>query len=408
MQEHTGYLPGLSPVAGKQIDAAFDGGMLSSDAGLLLLREVERRLGIADRLAACLPDRRDPARIEHTIAEMIGFRTMAIAAGYEDGDDCDSLRCEPVFKMAVGRLPESGAALCSQPTMSRLENAVSRVALLRMMAAMVDLFCDSWARVPQRIELDIDDTEDAVHGCQQLALFNAYYDSHCFLPIHIYEATSGKPVAAILRPGKTPSGTEVRTVLKHVIRRIRRNWPRVEILVRGDSHYGRPEALDWCEDNGIDYVFGLSVNPVLTAMVAPLAEDVGVRRATNRCADAKVRRYGELIYAAKSWRQERRRRSRRGLGPGLRQPLRRHQSRDQAQGALRARLLCARTDGEPDQGAQDPSRLRSHLLPRCQGQPVPPHPPLRRLLADARLARRRAQALQLARRPVRHLAHSPH
>ena len=306
MQEHTGYLPGLSPVAGKQIDAAFDGGMLSSDAGLLLLREVERRLGVADRLAACLRDPRDPSRIEHTVAEMIGFRTMAIAAGYADADDCDSLRGEPVFKMAVGRLPESGAALCSQPTMSRLENAVSRVALIRMMAAMVDLFCDSWAQVPRRIELDIDDTEDAVHGGQQLALFNAYYDSHCFLPIHIYEATSGKPVATILRPGKTPSGTEVRTILKHVIRRIRRNWPRVEILVRGDSHYGRPEALDWCEDNGIDYVFGLSTNPVLRAMVVPLAEDVGVRRATSRCPDVKVRRYGDLVYAAKSWRQERR------------------------------------------------------------------------------------------------------
>ena len=109
MQEHTGCLPGLSPIAGKQVHAAFDGGMLSSNAGVLLLREVGRRLGIADRLAACLPDRRDPARIDHTVAEMIGFRAMAIAAGYEDADDCDSLRCEPVFKMAVGRLPESGA-----------------------------------------------------------------------------------------------------------------------------------------------------------------------------------------------------------------------------------------------------------------------------------------------------------
>jgi hypothetical protein len=306
MQEHTGYLPGLSPIAGKQIHAAFDGGMLSSNAGVLLLREVERRLGIADRLAACLLDRRDPARIDHTVTEMIGFRAMAIAAGYEDADDCDSLRCEPMFKMAVGRLPESGEPLCSQPTMSRLENAVSRVALVRMMAAMVDLFCDSWKQVPARVELDIDDTEDAVHGCQQLALFNAYYDSHCFLPIHIYEATSGKPVAAILRPGKTPSGTEVRTILKHVIRRIRQNWPKVEILVRGDSHYGRPEALDWCEDNGIGYVFGLSGNEVLRAMVVPIAEDVAVRRVTHHASDAKVRGYGELIYAARSWRQERR------------------------------------------------------------------------------------------------------
>ena len=305
MQEHTGYLPGLSPIEGKQVQAAFDGGMLSSDAGVLLLREVERKLGIAGRLGACLPDGRDPARIDHTIAEMIRFRIFAIAAGYEDADDCDSLRGDPLFKMAVGRLPESGAALCSQPTISRLENAPSRVTLIRMMAAMVDLFCDGWARVPARIVLDIDDTWDAAHGGQQLSLFNAHYDGYGFLPIHIYEATSGKLVAAILRPGKTPSGREVRTILKHVIRRIRKNWPKVEILVRGDSHYGRPEAMDWCEDNGIGYIFGFSGNPVLAAMVAPLAEDAALRRLA-RAADAKVRRYAALCYAAGSWRQERR------------------------------------------------------------------------------------------------------
>jgi hypothetical protein len=305
MQEHTGYLPGLSPIEGKQVQAAFDGGMLSSDAGVLLLREVERKLGIADRLGACLPDGRDPARIDHTIAEMIRFRIFAIAAGYEDADDCDSLRGDPMFKMAVGRLPESGAALCSQPTMSRLENAPARLTLCRMMAAMVDLFCDGWARVPARIVLDIDDTWDAAHGGQQLSLFNAHYDGYGFLPIHIYEATSGKLVAAILRPGKTPSGREARTILKHVIRRIRKNWPKVAIVVRGDSHYGRPEALDWCEDNGIGYIFGFSGNPVLAAMVAPLAEDAALRRLA-RGADAKVRRYAALCYAAGSWRQERR------------------------------------------------------------------------------------------------------
>jgi hypothetical protein len=305
MQEHTGYLPGLSPIEGKQVQAAFDGGMLSSDAGVLLLREVERKLGLADRLGACLPDGRDPARIDHTIAEMIRFRIFAIAAGYEDADDCDSLRGDPMFKMAVGRLPESGAALCSQPTMSRLENAPARLTLCRMMAAMVDLFCDGWARVPARIVLDIDDTWDAAHGGQQLSLFNAHYDGYGFLPIHIYEATSGKLVAAILRPGKTPSGREARTILKHVIRRIRKNWPKVAIVVRGDSHYGRPEALDWCEDNGIGYIFGFSGNPVLAAMAAPLAEDAALRRLA-RGADAKVRRYAALCYAAGSWRQERR------------------------------------------------------------------------------------------------------
>ena len=118
-----------------------------------------------------------------------------------------------------------------------------------------------------RSSLDIDDTFDAVHGQQQLSLFNAHYDERCFLPIHIYEGTSGKPVAMILREGKTPSGEEVRTILKHVIKRIRRHWPKVHILVRGDSHYGRSEAMEWCEANGVDYIFGFAGNAVLHAMV---------------------------------------------------------------------------------------------------------------------------------------------
>src|SRR5205807_8109228 len=158
-----------------------------------------------------------------------------------------ALKSDPAFKRAVGRLPESGADLCSQPTISRLENLPGATALKRMMAAMVELFGDSFEPVPRRIVLDIDDTEDRVHGGQQLALFNAHYDSRCFLPIHIYEATTGKPVAIILRPGKTPDGSEVALVLRHVIGRIRARWPAVEIVVRGDSHYGRPEAMEWCE-----------------------------------------------------------------------------------------------------------------------------------------------------------------
>src|SRR5262249_15206609 len=126
-----------------------------------------------------------------------------------------------------------------------------------------------------------------------------------FLPIHIYEATSGKLVAAILRPGKTPTGKEVRTILKHVIGRIRKHWPKVAILVRGDGHYGRPEAMDWCEDNRVFYAFGLGTNAALAALAAPLNEDVAVRRALAGAA-ARRRRYGSFAYAAKGWRQERR------------------------------------------------------------------------------------------------------
>lgn len=304
MDDGSQVLPGLSPVAGKPVHAAFDGGRLTSDAGVLVLAEIERRLGIAERLAGCLSDRRDPDRIRHTLAEMIRFRTLMIAAGYPDANDCDALRADPAFKMAVGRLPESGAELCSQPTISRLENLPGRVALARMMAAMVELFCDSFAAVPRRIVLDIDDTEDRVHGAQQLALFNAYYDSRCFQPIHIYEAMTGKPVAVILRPGKTPDGAEVAVVLRHVVRAIRARWPRVEILLRGDSHYARPEAMDWLERNRIGYVFGLAGNKVLLARVVDLAEDAALGRVEGEAE--KVRRFAAFDYAARSWKHERR------------------------------------------------------------------------------------------------------
>jgi hypothetical protein len=293
-----------SRIVGKTMHAAFDGGRLTSDAGVLMLAEIEHQLGIAERLARCIEDPRSPEQVHHTLADMIRFRVLLIAAGYPDANDCDALRTDPAFKMALGRLPESGADLCSQPTMCRLENLPTITTLKRMMAAMVELFCDSFEQVPRRIVLDIDDTEDRVHGNQELALFHAHYDGRCFLPIHVYEATTGKPVAVILRPGKTPDGAEVALVLRHVIRRIRARWPKVDILVRGDSHYGRPEAMSWCERNRVAYLFGLAGNKVLLRRVAALAEEAAVSRIEGG-AD-KVRRFGELAYAAKTWDAKRR------------------------------------------------------------------------------------------------------
>jgi hypothetical protein len=293
-----------SPIVGKATYAAFDGGRLTSDAGVLVLAEIERRLGIAERLARCLADPRSPERVRHTLLDMIRFRVLLIAAGYPDANDCDALRSDPAFKMALGRLPEAGADLCSQPTMCRLENLPGTVALKRMMAAMVELFCDSFAEVPRRIVLDIDDTCDTVHGQQQLALFHAHYGERCFLPVHVYEAISGKPVAVILRPGKTPDGAEVALVLRHVIRAIRKRWPKVDILVRGDSHYGRPEAMSWCKRERVGYVFGLAGNKVLLRRVAALAEEVALHRVESEVM--KVRRFGEFAYAAETWGTEQR------------------------------------------------------------------------------------------------------
>jgi Transposase DDE domain group 1 len=192
-------LSGSSSIASKVVRVAFDGGRLTSDAGVLLLADIERRLRIAERLARCLADPRAPERLHHSFVEMIRFRVLLITAGYPDANDCNTLRTDPAFKMAVGRAPESDEDLCSQPTMCRLENLPTATALKRMMATMVELFCDSFKEVPRRIVLDIDDTEDRVHGRQQLALFHAHYGERCSLPIHIYETISGKPVAVILR-----------------------------------------------------------------------------------------------------------------------------------------------------------------------------------------------------------------
>lgn len=305
MSDDTALPFDLPSVSRKKVRVTFDGGRLSSNSGVLLLRGAEKKLGLASRFAACLRDRRDPDLIEHTLEEMLRLRMFAIAAGYEDADDCDTLRYDPAFKMAVGRLPDGGRPLCSQPTMSRLENAPSKIELARLMAAMVDQFCASYRREPASIVLDIDDTCDTVHGHQQLSLFNAYYDERCFLPIHIYEGKSGKPVAAILRAGKTPSGVEVRCVLKHVIKRIRRHWPKTHILVRGDSHYGRWEAMAWCEQMpGVDYVLGFAVNEKLKARTDRQAQ--ALARARQRCGEDKLRCFATFDYGAEGWDEERR------------------------------------------------------------------------------------------------------
>jgi hypothetical protein len=303
MNETIPYLPGLPPVGGKELCARFDGGRLSSDGGVLLLGEIERRLGIAELLASCVSDERDPACTTHTYADMIRARMFAIACGYEDCDDLDALRFDPAFKLACGRLSETGDDLMSQPTLSRLENAPSWRQLARMGLSMIDLFCESCDHVPGRIVLDIDDTDDTVHGDQQLALFNAHYDDYCFQPIHIFEAVTAKPVLSLLRPGKRPSGAEAARILGHVIARIRRHWPRVEIAVRGDGHYGTPEVMDLLEDLGCGYIFGLPGNARLTRIGEPWCEDAALRRL--RSAKDKLRRFFQTGYQAKSWSRER-------------------------------------------------------------------------------------------------------
>ena len=298
MVDSTPLLPGLSPVQGKAVIARFDGGRLSSEGGLLALREIERRLGVADRLAGCLKDPRAPGRVEHELAEIIRFRMLMIAAGHEDGNDADTLRRDPMFKLALDRLPWD-QELSSQSTISRLENLPDTRTLLRLGRALIEQYCASFRQVPKRIILDVDDTFDRVHGEQQLRLFNAYHDDYGFQPIVVFDG-EGRFVTALLRPGKRPGGVEIRGFLRRLIGAIRARWPRVAILLRADSHYTAPEVLDWCRANRVDWVLGLPPNAVLRRHVEGL-EKTTAERFRAAPARGKVRRFAQFHDAAQSW-----------------------------------------------------------------------------------------------------------
>src|SRR5512132_265897 len=399
MVDRTLPLLGLSPVAGKQIVARFAGGRLSSDGGLLVLREIERRREVADRLAACIDDPRDSESTVHTLADIIRFRLLMIAAGYEDGNDATGLRTDPVFKLALERLP-SDRDLCSQSTISRLENLPDARTLLRLGRALVDVYCGSFRQVPKRIVLDIDDTFDAVHGGQQLRLFNAHYDEYGFQPIVVFDG-EGRFVTALLRPAKRPKGVEIRAFLRRIIRAIRAHWPQVEILLRADSHYACPDVMDWCETNRLDYVFGLAPNSTLR------------RKHRGALQGRADRRQGPPLQGILRRRQDLEpgpphRRPRRGRQRRHRHPLHRHQPRPRQQPVtVPAPLLPTRPGGEPHQGLENPSRRRPHLVPQGHRQPVPAVPARRRLLAAVAAAHADAQALVLAGRPVRHPQATP-
>jgi len=298
MTEATPFLPGLSPVAGKPLTAQRDAGNLTSNGGLIVLRESALRSGVANVVAAPLPDTRNQLLVIHSYAAMVTARMMAIAAGYEDADDLDALRHDPALLIACNRAPEGGHDIPSQPSISRLENLADVKTLYRIGIGYIDFFCRSYATPPNSIELDIDDTDDLVHGGQQLALFNTHAGGHCFQPIHIFEATSGKPVLSLLRSGKRPSGEEIARVLWHVIRRIRRHWPNVRILIRGDSHYCAPEVLNLLRRLRCDYILGLSINVKLDAIAKPWREQCERRRELGR---PKVRRCHQFTYQAGSW-----------------------------------------------------------------------------------------------------------
>ena len=294
-------LPAIKP---KKVIAAFDGGRLSSDGGVSLLALAEKRVGIIKRLCSLFPDERDPERVTHPLGSIIGARVFAIGCGYEDGNDLDHLRKDPAFKLACGRWPDSGHDLCSQSTISRLENAPRLRDVIRLTYALIDQWMASYRQEPEAVTLDIDDSCDVVHGCQQLSLFNAYYDERCFLPIHVYDTERSRPVAVILRPGKTPSGIEIRGHLRRLVRRIRRHWPTTRLTFRGDSHYACPEVMSWCESQDISYIFGLAGTKPLAKKVENVADAIRTERAVED--KDVVRGFTETKHRAGSWTKSRR------------------------------------------------------------------------------------------------------
>jgi len=293
-----------SNIEEKNVLINFNGGFLSSDAGALLLREVEEHIGIIRMMAKVIPDSRDVRYITHSITDMLMQRVAQIACGYEDANDCDTLRHDPIFKMMAGRYPELGDALSSQPTMSRFENSISSTTLYRMARGFADIFIASYAEEPECIILDFDDTDDPVHGEQQLALFNTYYKEHCFMPLHVYEGQSGKLVTTILKPGKRSNGKQMLAIITRLINHLRTAWPNTMLLIRGDSHFAYPEVMEWIEaQQHMRYLTGLTANARLKAAVEPI---VTLAQHSYRLHGDNLKRFCSFSYQAESWSVARR------------------------------------------------------------------------------------------------------
>jgi len=293
----------LAPVGNKAVDLDFDGGHLSSDAGVVLLKDINDQLGLTRNLAAVLSDPRDPRRINFTLEDLIKQRVFQIAAGYEDANDANTLRDDPIFKLMLDRLPETGAPLASQPTISRFENRISRTELYRLALVLLNQFIASYATPPQVMGLDVDDTEDPVHGQQEQARYDGYYGGYCFLPLHVYEGLSGRLIATLLK-AKRFTGPQMLAVLKRLVKRLRQAWPETLVIVRGDSHFAYPEVMPWIEAPPLmGYVTGLTSQAVLQQRAQEVVEQA--TRAYVRSGQ-KVTRFHSTCYQAGPWSRPRR------------------------------------------------------------------------------------------------------
>lgn len=298
----------LGRLQGREIQAAFNGGRLSSDGGVALLAQADKAQGLTAGLSSLIRDRRNPLKITHELIEMLRQRVYQICNGYEDCNDADDLRRDPMFKLAVGRLPETGEDLASQPTLSRLENSVSRRDLWHIAEFFVALFFRQYRQAkPKRIVLDFDATDDPTHGQQQFSGFNGHYDEHCYCPLVVTAQVDGGPhelLVAMLRPGAPTGDGGALAVLRRLVERLRAQWPGVAIVFRADAGFCRPELFEWCEDpeNRVDYIVAIAKNRALERHAEPFVQQA---KAKFEATGKEARVMGEFMYAAGTWNTER-------------------------------------------------------------------------------------------------------
>jgi hypothetical protein len=297
MTDCTGKQIEFEPFKRRRIEVNFDGGDVSSDGGVLLLRKLERRLGLLDAVARALADPRDPERIEHTLGDMLRQRVFGLVQGYEDLNDHAALRNDVLMQTAC----ERDTALASAPTLCRLENRASRAAAWAIHAVMVEKFIASFKRAPEQLVLDFDATDDPLHGRQEGRFFHGYYDNYCYLPLYVF--CGEQLLVSYLRPSKIDESKHTGAILKLLVKRLRNAWPKVRIILRGDSAFCRRRILAWCERNAVHYVVGLAKNDRLNRMTATQREHLAHQFAQTQM---KQRKFAELRYGARTWKTERR------------------------------------------------------------------------------------------------------
>jgi len=311
MRQNNHPVLSFARISGKKVEADFEGGNVTSDGGALFLREAEKKAGVIGRLSSAIRDHRDPRYVTHSVEDITSQRVFQIACGYEDANDSTPLRKDPGIKAACGKLPITGPDLASQSTMTRLENGIShrskqgitRRELYEMAKALVDTFIASYEEAPEQIILDIDDTDDPVHGGQEQTRFNAYYGEHCYLPLHIYEGQTGKLILALLRPGQRPTGEQIRSILKRLVAYLKAAWPEVRIFLRADSHFSAPEVHSFCNEANVYFVLGQGSNPILKEKAALLLKQAQALFAQQEDATQTIRLFTQFDYQADSWDQ---------------------------------------------------------------------------------------------------------